>query len=260
MMQRASAVFPKIIAIVLALAVSFFSVAALTLDQAQAASGSPKVSVTRAATGKVVIKKGSTYKLAAKTSAGKLMYKSSKPKVVSVSKKGVLKAKAVGKATITVKAKSAGKTTTKKIEVSVVKVSKFKKVKKITAKASATSLAVGKSAKVSVSFNPKKASNKNVIFKSSAPAVVKVTAAGKIIAQKAGAAKITVTSCDNKKAKATVTVKVTKPAPATPAPTEPSSIALGTLRSDISGAQVGVPETAVFTVDVTGSPESPIIL
>ena len=172
------------------------------------AADSLQVSITRAATGKLVMKKGSTYKLAAKASSGKLTYKSSKPKVASVTKKGVLRAKKPGGATIAVTAKSGSKKAVKKVKVTVVKASKFKKVKRLTAKVSAKSLEVGKSAKMNVVFKPAKASNKNVVFKSSAPAVASVDASGVISARKIGTAKITVTSCDNKKAKASVTITV----------------------------------------------------
>ena len=56
---------------------------------------------------KLTLKKGKTYKLKAKKTPAKakLTWKSSKPKIVSVNSKGKIKAKKVGKATITVTAK-----------------------------------------------------------------------------------------------------------------------------------------------------------
>ena len=66
------------------------------------AASKPTVTVTRANTGKVTLKKGAKYKLSAKASKGaKLSYESSKPNIVSVSKKGVLKSKKAGKARLT---------------------------------------------------------------------------------------------------------------------------------------------------------------
>ena len=61
------------------------------------ASKAPKITVTRAATGKVAIKKGKAYKLGAKTTAGKLSYKSSNKKVATVTSKGIVRAKKAGK-------------------------------------------------------------------------------------------------------------------------------------------------------------------
>lgn len=59
---------------------------------------------------KLTLKKGKTYKLKAKKTPAKakLTWKSSKPKIVSVNSKGKIKAKKVGKATITVTAKYKG--------------------------------------------------------------------------------------------------------------------------------------------------------
>lgn len=177
-------------------------------ESAFAETAKPTVEVTRAATGKLTIKMGAKYKLAAKASSGKLSYKSSSPNRVSVTKKGVVKAKKTGKATITVTAKNGSKKTKKKVIVTVVKASKFKKVKMLTASISKTKLEVGEKTSIKVSFKPKKPSNKNIIFKSSNNGVAKVSPLGVVTANKAGTATITVTSCDNAKAKTTVKVTV----------------------------------------------------
>ena len=188
------------------------NLAAGNADTAQAlttqAASAPTVTVTRAATGKVAVKVGKSYKLGAKTTAGKLTYKSSKKSVATVSSKGVVKAKKAGKATITVTAKSGSKKATKKVTVTVLAAKKYKAVKKVKAKASATNLKVGNAATVKATFTPTKASNKNVTYKSSNAKVLTVDANGKGKAVKAGTAKVTVTSCDNAKAKASVTIKV----------------------------------------------------
>ena len=169
----------------------------------------PKISVKRAATGKVAIKVGRIYRLGAKATAGKLSYKSSNKKVVRVSSKGALRAMRAGKATIVITAKNGSKKAVKKVPVRVLSAKKYKAVKKIRVKAPVKSLKKGKTTKLKVTFAPSKASNKNVIYKSSNPKVLAVNAAGKVKAKKAGKAKITVTSCSNVKVKASVTIKVT---------------------------------------------------
>ena len=174
----------------------------------QQAVKAPKVKLTRVTTGSLAVQVGASYKLGAKTSAGTLTFKSSNKKVAVVSSKGVVKAKKAGKVTITVTAKYGSKKTVKKVPLRVFLAKKYKAVKKLRAKASATSLAQGATAKVKVSFLPLKPSNKNVVYKSSNPEVLTVSATGKVKALKMGKAKVTVTSCDNAKVKASVTIKV----------------------------------------------------
>lgn len=207
------------------LALVLVSAVTTVAPQPAEAASTLQVTVTRAASGKLTMRKGASYKLAAKASAGKLSYKSSKKSVVTVSKKGVLKARKAGRATITIKAKSGTRTATKRVKVTVVTKKKFKAVKKVTAEAPSSRLDVGGTAKIKVAFKPKKPSNKNVTFKSSAPAVLSVDAHGKVTAKRAGKATVTVTSCDNSKAKAKVAFTVTQPAPAEQPPAEqpPSS-------------------------------------
>ena len=180
--------------------------AALASEAHAATTAKPKITVTRAATGKVTIKQGSSYKLKAKAAGAKLTYKTSKKKVCKVSSKGKLIAKKCGKVTITIKAKKNGTTSTKKIKVTIVKKSKYKKVKKLTIKGPKT-ISAGYDAKLSVTFKPAGASNKNVTYKSSNPDVATVSATGKVTANKTGTVKITATSCDGSK-KTTFNLKV----------------------------------------------------
>ena len=169
----------------------------------------PTITIMRANTGKVAVRVGKTYQLATRTSAGKLTYKSSDKKIALVTSKGVVKAKKVGKTTVTITATNGSAKTTKKVSLTVLAAKKYKAAKKLAAKSSATSLAVGKTATVKPSFTPVKASNKNVTFKSSNAKVLTVSASGKVTAVGAGTAKITIKSCDNSKAKASVKIKVT---------------------------------------------------
>ena len=184
-----------------------FSGAALASEAHAATTAKPKITVTRAATGKVTIKQGSSYKLKAKAAGAKLTYKTSKKKVCKVSSKGKLTAKKCGKVTITVKAKKNGVTSTKKIKVTIVKKSKYKKVKKLAICGPKT-ISAGYDAKLKVTFKPAKASNKNVTYKSSNPEIATVSATGKVTAVKTGTVKITATSCDGSK-KTTFNLKIT---------------------------------------------------
>lgn len=150
----------------------------------------------------VTMKKGTSMKLSVIISPskakGKLKYASSKPKIVSVTSSGKLKAKKPGKAKITI---SSGKVK-KRITVIVTK----KKVR-------ATKLSfVKKSLKVkkgSVRFLPYKINakaNDKLTWKSSKKSVVAVDNNGKITAKKKGKAVITV-KCGKKKATCKITVK-----------------------------------------------------
>ena len=175
-----------------------------------ASNATPVITVTRVTTGKIVLRVGREYKLGAKTTVGKLSYKSSNKKVVTVSTKGLIKAKKAGKATITITAVKGSKKVTKKIAVTVLSSKKYKAVKKVKIVFAPTSLRVGMTAKLAIAFSPTKPSDKNVIYKSSNPKVLSVSAKGTVKALKAGKAKVTVTSCANTKAKASVTIEVDK--------------------------------------------------
>jgi uncharacterized repeat protein (TIGR02543 family) len=130
----------------------------------------------------------------------KLTWKSSNVKVATVSAAGKIKAKKVGKATITIRAMN-GKST--KIKVTVVK--KATKLKKLTLKKPPKTMKVGKTAILKLKLAPAKATNLNVKFKVKGKAV-KVDKAGKITAVKKGKAKITV-SAGGKKIVRAITVK-----------------------------------------------------
>ena len=107
------------------------------------AGKTPEITVTRAASGEVAVKVGKTYKLGAKATAGKLSYKSSNEKVAAVSPKGAVKAKKVGKATITIVAKNGSKKASRKVSVTVLPAKKYRPVKKLTVLLPHKSLRVG---------------------------------------------------------------------------------------------------------------------
>lgn len=232
--------------------------AGLAMPSSALAATKPTVTVTRANTGKVTLKKGASYKLSAKASKGaKLSYKSSKPGVVLVTKKGVLKAKKAGKATVTVTVKAGSRKAVKKIQVTVVSKAKYKKVTKIAVKPAKATLKVGKSLTLKTTFTPKKASNRNLIYKSSNTSVAKITAKGKVTARKAGKAKITVTSADNSKAKrvVTVTVKAADEGGSSDSGDDPASgdVAVESVTVEPAGAALTVGDTLALKATVSPS-------
>lgn len=161
------------------------------------------------------LKKGKSLKLKAtvapkKAKNKKIVWKSSKPSVVTVNAKGVVKAKKKGSANVTATVKGT------KIKAAC-KVSVGTPVQKITVKSKNISLEEGKTYSIKVTVAPKSATNKGVTYKSSNTKAASVSAKGKVTAKKAGTAKVTVTAKDGSGKKAVVTVKVTakkKPAAA----------------------------------------------
>lgn len=143
----------------------------------------------------------------------KLTWKSSKPKVASVSKKGKVKALAKGTTVITAKLPDgSGASVTVKVEAPKPKSLKvLKDGKKITK----YTLKVGKFVTLSVNLSPKNAESK-LTWKSSNTDVVTINAntynnyVASIRAHKAGKATITVTAENNPKAKATIKITVKK--------------------------------------------------
>ncbi len=131
-----------------------------------------------------------------------IKYKSSNKSVASVSKSGVVTGKKPGKCTVTCTSRDGGY----KVKIKI-KVKKSKRVKSIKLTKKKLKLAVGERFTLGVKFNPKKATNKEVSWKSSKPGVVSVDANGNLVALSKGKAKITAKSADGKH-KATCTVRV----------------------------------------------------
>ncbi len=125
-------------------------------------------------------------------------WKSSAPKIVSVSKKGRIKAKKKGKATITVMSAN-GKKATCRITVK-------KAPKQIAFRKKSLTLKKGKSTTLKVKL-PAGTASRKLLFSSSKKSVASVTSKGKVTAKKVGTAKITVRTYNKKKATMTVKVK-----------------------------------------------------
>ncbi len=135
-----------------------------------------------------------------------VIYTSSNKSIATVNSKGKVTAKKKGKVTITVRSK-----VNKKIKAKCT-VTVRQQVKKITVKNVVNNMAVikkGKTLRLKCSMSPSSASNKKLTYTSNKKSVAKVDKQGKIKAKGYGTAKITIRSAD-KKAKATVTVKVPK--------------------------------------------------
>ena len=238
---------------------------------------SPYSSKDKKVTTTLTLKKGSSFKIktavSPKSASKKLTYKSSKKKIVTVSKKGTIKAKKVGKAKITIRPKKS-KTVTATITVTVVK--KLKKVKKISLNKSALSLSVNgnnRTAQLKATItSPKKPTVKKFNWFTSNKKIATVNKKGVVTAKKAGNAKITVTSADGHGAKAVCKIKVTdssekhtpKPSPSTkpsnrPTGTpankpsdKPTATPLGDLAIAVPGERTGVKQNETIPLTATG--------
>ena len=163
----------------------------------------------------LTIQKGKTFQLKYKISPAKakssarITFKSSKKKIASVSKKGKIKAKKVGKAKITIQSRK-NKKVKATVLVSVVK--KLAKVKKISLDKESLSL-VPDTANSSYTLkativSPENPTVKKFNWYSSDAKVASVSKKGVVTAKKAGSAKITVASADGQGAQAVCRVTV----------------------------------------------------
>ena len=153
------------------------------------------------------MKKGKSVKLKAtlnKAAKKKgVEWKSSNPKIASVSKNGKVTAKKNGKATITARVKGTKVNAKSRITVGT-------PVNKVTLNRRSVSLKTGQKFALRATMSPKKASNKKVSYDSSNRKVATVNKKGVIRAVSAGTAKIRVTAADGSGKKASCTVKVSE--------------------------------------------------
>lgn len=147
--------------------------------------------------GKVYKKLASSVKVAPVTSKERITYSSSDKKVATVDSKGVIKARRVGTAKITIKSgKHETYVTVKVTGVKATKLTGVPKTKKIKK---------GKSFKINAAAAPKNTDDK-ITYKSSDETIVKVTKKGVVKGIKKGTATITV-KCGSQKKECKVTVK-----------------------------------------------------
>lgn len=155
------------------------------------------------------IKKGSSVRLKATLngSAGKrgVEWRSSDPKIASVSRSGKVTAKKNGKTTITARIKGTEIKAKSRITVGT-------PVSRVTLNKRSVSLKTGQTFTLKTAISSKKASNKKVVYKSSNSKVAAVNRRGVIRAISAGTAKIQVTAADGSGKKASCTVKVSESA------------------------------------------------
>jgi hypothetical protein len=191
---------------------------------------------------------GSTkLKVTVKPKKAKVSYKVSNKKVATVTKKGLVKAKKVGKTNVIVKAGS------KKVTVKVVVKKIKKKVTKVTATKSIT-VAVGEKQKIKTSVKPAKATLKTLTFASKNKKVAKVSAKGVVSGVKDGSTKVVVKAVDGSKKKATVAVVVSGSAVST-ATTAPAVVATTPAVATASNAPAGNDTTtAPSGADTTKAP------
>ena len=153
------------------------------------------------------LKKGKTVKLKATLNqAAKkkgVEWKSSNPKVASVSKSGKVAAKKNGKTTITARIKGTKVKAASRITVGA-------PVSRIRLNRKSVTLKAGQKFTLKATVSPKKAAVKKVSYKSSSRKTATVSKKGVIRAVSAGTAKITVTAADGSGKKASCTVKVEK--------------------------------------------------
>lgn len=153
------------------------------------------------------MKKGKSVKLkAALNQAAKkkgVEWKSSNPKVASVSKNGKVTAKKNGKATITARIKGTKVNAKSRITVGT-------PVSRIKLNRKSVSLKTGQRFTLKATMSPKKASNKKISYESSNRKVATVSKKGVIRAVSAGTAKIRAEAADGSGKKASCTVKVSR--------------------------------------------------
>ena len=176
-----------------------------------------------------------TYKIDTSGLKGKMTYKSSETKIVTVSKKGVIKAKKAGNAKITV---CAGNTVLAAIELTV-------KAAPNKVALSKTKLAMNKGETYALQASLPKNTASKITWTSSDKKVASVTADGVVTARKAGTAKITAKTFNGKRSVCTVNVA--------------KNVFPFTVKSGVITAYNGVGGTVIIpAVDARGKPVTAI--
>lgn len=176
------------------------------------AASRPKVksiSYSKPVVSTLALKKGESFKLKMnvqpKKAKNSITFSSSKKSVVKVSNKGVLKAKKVGKATVTVTSTTKPK---KKAALKVTVYNKLTRVKSISFGKTSAVLKEGERLALNAVVSPAKATVKKVSYVSSDKSVASVAKNGAVTAKKAGKADITAYAQDGRGAKAVLHVTV----------------------------------------------------
>lgn len=195
-MKKRNRMLSLLLAALLAFPAAPLTTTALDAPQAVEAAAK-KAQITNVTTESLTLEKGEAFQLKANRSDA--AWKSSNPKVVTVTKAGKLKAVKKGTAVITL---TAGKTKDS-LEVTVgTKVSGVNVIK------SAVALPMGGKSTIKAAVSPADASNQALTYRSADSKIASVSKNGVITAKKVGTTKITVQAADGSKKKETVTVTV----------------------------------------------------
>lgn len=191
----------------------------------------------------LAMKKGESYSLKweVKPAKGKVVFSSSKKAIVTVNKKGKLKAKKPGTATVTIASKSKPK---KSVKVKVRVYKNFKKISKVTLSASKKTLAAGENVQLKTTINPAKATVKKVTYVSKDKKIAVVNSKGIVTAKKKGTTDIIAYAGDGRGAKASLTITVTE----------------GSYTSSVSTASAETPNSPSAAPTPTPTPtEAPVL-
>ncbi len=166
----------------------------------------------RPAINSLTMQRGTTYQIKGRVTPDKatVTYRSSKQSVATVTPKGRITARRKGKAVVTATAKYG---TTKRIRLAVTIVPKLIKAKKVQLDRSEMTLFLDGASEqrggtLVVAVQPKNATNRKVVYRSTDKKVVTVTKKGKVEAKGEGTATITAYAADGRGAKATCVVTV----------------------------------------------------
>ena len=168
-------------------------------------------------------------------------WSSSEPSIASVDTKGMVTAKAEGKATITVTAKDGGVSSKATVTVS----NKVVPVTGVTVSPTSLTMEIGDSKSLTVTVNPSDATDKTYTVTSDNTGVVEIDKNNNVVAKGAGTANVTVTTTDGAQ---TATCKVTVNKPQMTIEASPTSLSFGEVN-------VGESSTKTFTISNTGKAE-----
>ena len=168
-------------------------------------------------------------------------WSSSEPSVASVDSKGMVTAKAEGKATITVTAKDGGVSSKATVTVS----NKVVPVTGVTVSPTSLTMEIGDSKSLTVTVNPSDATDKTYTVSSDNTGVVEIDKNNNVVAKGAGTANVKVTTTDGAQ---TATCKVTVNKPQMTIEASPTSLSFGEVN-------VGESSAKTFTISNAGKAE-----
>lgn len=167
----------------------------------------------------------------------KVKWSSNKKSVATVSSKGIVYAKKIGRAVIKAKATDGSG------EEAICIVEVVRKISSIEVEPSFISVRVGQKKKLKTKVNPKNATNKKLTFKSLNTDVALIDHKGRITAIGAGKTKLVVSASNDKKMKQEVVIQVREYVPASNITVSATNITMG----------VGDKQSIIYTLSPNGS-------